>query len=152
MRIVIRTIGDMIDHHLGLTAHCPRCRHFASIDMHALAARLGRDHRCETGPIARPMVCKRCGHRPPTLYVGYVRSHVGRAFDYDAYGSTKMQEAEQRPQPGPPRLVEIFDADGLPFERVWEGGRIVMSRPRIPFQEMTKEQRRTYARILGLRR
>ena len=60
--ITLRTLGDFQRYSSHkLTAHCPRCFHYASLDLNALAARFGRRRRIDDlKPLLR---CARCGER-----------------------------------------------------------------------------------------
>ena len=72
--IVMRTLGDFqrYSHH-KLTAHCPKCFHYASLDLNALAARFGRRKRVDDlKPLLR---CARCGERGK-LMISYSMGHA----------------------------------------------------------------------------
>lgn len=84
--ITIDTIGKMIEHKHWLSVHCNErdCWNSASVDLPALAARIGADHRC-LAPFLKPyFVCSKCGSRDvgfttgaemPNLYEG---AYIGR--------------------------------------------------------------------------
>lgn len=85
--ISIDTLGKMIQYEHWLAVHCNArdCWNRASVDLPALAARLGDDHRC-LAPFLKPyFVCSKCGSRDvgfttgletPNLYAG---AHIGRS-------------------------------------------------------------------------
>jgi hypothetical protein len=61
----IDTLGDLIDHGFRLSIHCENqfCRHYTSLDLHALAERFGRDFVTigKPNPLTARMRCSKCG-------------------------------------------------------------------------------------------
>lgn len=59
------TIGTLIDYHYSLTLQCCEqvCKHQETVDLAALAAKIGRDHSCLAHDIEEYFVCSACGSK-----------------------------------------------------------------------------------------
>lgn len=63
------SIGKLIDGEYMLTAYCSArgCDHQATLDLHVLARRLGRDHSYLHPHLAPKLRCSVCGQRRPEI-------------------------------------------------------------------------------------
>lgn len=63
--ISISTIADMIDEGYAISIHCngTDCHHSATIDLEALAGKIGRDHRALAKDLLPYFRCGRCGSK-----------------------------------------------------------------------------------------
>ena len=66
--ITIHTLGDL-GPNFWLGASCESCFHFADIDRHELARRMGSDAVLDD--IRRKLRCRQCGSREVLLYRGW---------------------------------------------------------------------------------
>lgn len=82
--IGLSTIGALIDFKMTLRVHCNTwdCMHAGTVDLNALAARIGRDHSCLAPEIKRYFRCTECGGRN----VGFILSPF---FDQQAYSESQ---------------------------------------------------------------
>lgn len=92
--INISTIGALIDYDMVLQVHCNTwgCMHSATVDLEALAARIGRDHSHLAPAIKRYFRCTACGGRD----VGFI---VSPHFNSDPLKNAPTPEAEQTDRP-----------------------------------------------------
>lgn len=70
MSISITTFGDMIDKGFTLWVYCDTwgCHHGKQADLHALAARYGRDYGSTHDDLVKlPWRCEKCGGRKVTF-------------------------------------------------------------------------------------
>jgi hypothetical protein len=70
---LVRTIQDLIDHDMVVTAHCgrlPKCTHAREIDLEALREARGPDYVIiGNGAFTRALVCGKCGHKGGSITV-----------------------------------------------------------------------------------
>lgn len=94
--ITIDTIGKMIEYKQWLWVHCNArdCWNRAPVDLPALAARLGPDHRCLSRFLKPYFVCSKCGSRD----VGFTSGlEMPNAFA-GAYGTQPAPDWASRPE------------------------------------------------------
>ena len=88
--IIIRTLGDMIDHRMYLTAHCREqtgpgrfCNHRVRLDMNMLIEKLGRDFEANAYTLPPLLKCSVCGSKRVGIQGhSLTTDHHGRAPDF----------------------------------------------------------------------
>ncbi len=94
--ITIDTIGKMIEYKQWLWVHCNArdCWNRAPVDLPALAARLGADHR-SLAPFLKPyFVCSKCGSRD----VGFTTDWKCRTLSAGAHTAQPVPDWASRPE------------------------------------------------------
>ena len=63
--ISITTLADMIDGGYSISVHCngTTCHHSATIDLEALAGKIGRDHSARAKDLTPYFRCSKCGSK-----------------------------------------------------------------------------------------
>ena len=88
--ITIRTLGDMIDHRMYLTAHCKEqvgpgrfCNHRVRLDMAMLVEKLGREFEANAYTLPPLLRCSVCGSKRVGIQGhNLATDHVGKAPDF----------------------------------------------------------------------
>ncbi|WP_309084137.1 hypothetical protein [Chelativorans sp.] len=74
-RYIIRTLQDLVDHEMQLTAHCGSafCGHHKVLDLKEMIATFGPDYSCIGDDRLRNAIrCERCGHKGGSVTISVV--------------------------------------------------------------------------------
>lgn len=96
--ITIRTLGDMIDHGMYLTAHCKEqigpgrwCSHQVRLDMNMLIEKLGRDFVADGHTLPPLLKCGVCGSKNVGIQLSHTSTATQRRAPDSPVGSVSAE-------------------------------------------------------------